>query len=1051
MEKIKVLRRGKELTAKNSYYEIEYNGRTHRVPLFQFQEDMPVPDEIWCTVKNGRPLQANKNLFDHFYKDLSIHYIFRIKSKRESPLNYYELEDPRVGDALVHHTLYFAASSRTLNAGQYIKCAINEIKDDKLRLTLVDENPSLIPFNSFDQIFGTAGNESLRLWISRVVERDYMKPVSGLYAEGDGRWILLFSTMLERVILEELERDTLGRDELLKDFCRGWLDAVEHSTFIRDMSEEESAQYNLHLTRSIEICEDILDAAQAPDKEEVVRTCISSLNPQFYQYRIEKRLRFVAYTFSMREDLMRLHMPDFLAQLRLMGEKRCCSDSLAGIISAILKTHVDRATRQIEQALSINAHDTLTIKQSVLALCYLSRILGNRHSDTEALYVSKLFQLLSLLNTSDDDKKKLLKNAYNALFATSSSISTYSWDDFDNIVRNQIVRFTTALVNVDTQRRLTFDDGNTQAKFAHNAMSLAPLRTEPRELVHTKMMGDVDIALRYGKSISNIAKSEDILEVQNAWVGVNSSVFAQAPKPKEEVEDRVNDGDKVWIYITELITDSKARAKVLDYGDEGTIDMDKMFFYAHPQLTDNDFRGSDGSPLVFQATCHRAGDNVSFEMEDMKKELAIEHIQIENTTCCVLRKTVEHQYHGVTQDGFFVLINSPEQDLELQSFVTVYVTGKRSNGNGEGYYVEPAEGFDNRTVYTNYMRLMNLFGSETGDEATVLSMQQEDDEPENDVQQGDKVVGPAFVRTVADVLSKYSRLERETRERYAYLQVSSMLCRLVNDEDEKRMMSIRLKFTTYLYQFALNNAMLQTDAEEFAQQVKALPPTAELNERLNVINILTRYGKLSYQERVDKTLLSWLDYGQATPMEIELAKLVLATQMLSTLKNRELEDQLLSEICEVLNININKQQRNRVGVESQTLEFKTSLVIPPANRGHVDVEQQSDNIVRVVLSMMNTVGGELMIGVDDSGYPVGLRSDLNYFSENGLYDEAKSKDLFSNYFSCLMKERIGAEYASRLKFGFEMVEGYCIFRVVIPEIHDSNIDYVRIGATSQRK
>lgn len=1052
MERLAVLQKGRELTAKNSYYELEYNGKKHRVPLFSFQEDLPMPVAIWCNIVDGRPFQAYQNIYDAFYPDLSKEYIFRVK-KRWDTLNYYELEDPKLQDDRIHHSMLYSQSNSFLKVGQYIKCIITDIKNDKLSLRLTNEHPSMIPYSSFDQVFGASQNPTLAAWLTELMKEDYMHAVENLYNKEDGRWILAFSTVLESAILDVIERDIDDKENLLTDFCRGWLEAVERSTFIRDMSEYEKQQYNNHLTHSIEICEDILDAVQTPNKAEVAQTCISSLNPQFYQYRIEKRLRFLIYTFSMRHDLMEENMPSFLAQLSKMGEKMCCEPRISGVILSILKMYVGYATRELEQALSINANDTLTIKQSVLALCYLLRILRNKESDEEPLYLSKLYQLLSLLNVSNDEKRKLLRNAYNALFSSSSSIATYNWTDFDNIVRNQILRFFTAHISVENKRTITFSNGNTCAQFSPSNICIAPSGTPDADNAHMKVMDDVDLALHYNKSLNRIATETEMLNIQNSWISVASSVFAQAQKQNRPDINQVFDGDEVLIYVVSLSTcGTKANCRVVDYNDKGSILFSDLLFYARPQLYYNDFIGSDGSPLVFRAICHKNNGVVTFDCNDLKLEMVQELLKIEETTCYIIAKKNKRQYQAITENGFFVVVNADEP-LEIRSYVRVYITGRLSNGNGEGEYVRPSEyAFPNRGVYPNFLRLLNRFGN-NGAEATVNSEKNNTHYAEEEKNENNEsaTASLTFMKTAIDVLSKYSRLEKETRIRYGYLSVCDMLCKLAGFDAEQQLMAIRLKYTTHLYQFSLNNSILYTDSQEFTERVAALRQTPELNERQRVIEVLMHFGKLKYQDGVDDMLFNFLRDSYSTPIVKELAKLVLASQMLSLVKNKALEDQLINELGEVLNINMIKQRLIHIGEESQTMEFKTSLVFPPANRGHIDVEQQSDNIARVVLSMMNTKGGTLYIGVNDDGNVIGLRNDLAHFSEKGKYDESQSKDRFGNFFSCLMKERLGAENASRLQFEFETIEGYNIFKIQIPEIHDPNIDYVRIGATSQRK
>lgn len=83
----------------------------------------------------------------------------------------------------------------------------------------------------------------------------------------------------------------------------------------------------------------------------------------------------------------------------------------------------------------------------------------------------------------------------------------------------------------------------------------------------------------------------------------------------------------------------------------------------------------------------------------------------------------------------------------------------------------------------------------------------------------------------------------------------------------------------------------------------------------------------------------------------------------------------------------------KVGDESQTLEFKTSIAFPPGN-GEANIDKQLYNILRVITAFMNTDGGTLYIGVHDTTKKViGIENDYEHLNEgdkdefNGSYNE----------------------------------------------------------------
>jgi len=60
--RVKVLDR-RQFTNK-AIYEVEYNGRKYHVPMFEFQKNLPLPDEMECIVQSayGDNLYLSQNI-----------------------------------------------------------------------------------------------------------------------------------------------------------------------------------------------------------------------------------------------------------------------------------------------------------------------------------------------------------------------------------------------------------------------------------------------------------------------------------------------------------------------------------------------------------------------------------------------------------------------------------------------------------------------------------------------------------------------------------------------------------------------------------------------------------------------------------------------------------------------------------------------------------------------------------------------------------------------------------------------------------------------------
>lgn len=75
------------------------------------------------------------------------------------------------------------------------------------------------------------------------------------------------------------------------------------------------------------------------------------------------------------------------------------------------------------------------------------------------------------------------------------------------------------------------------------------------------------------------------------------------------------------------------------------------------------------------------------------------------------------------------------------------------------------------------------------------------------------------------------------------------------------------------------------------------------------------------------------------------------------------------------------------GFESDTLEFKVSCVRPPLNRQSGSAEEdfriQAFTILKTVCAFLNSpAGGDLLIGVNDEGYAVGVQNDIDLLADH---------------------------------------------------------------------
>lgn len=125
-----------------------------------------------------------------------------------------------------------------------------------------------------------------------------------------------------------------------------------------------------------------------------------------------------------------------------------------------------------------------------------------------------------------------------------------------------------------------------------------------------------------------------------------------------------------------------------------------------------------------------------------------------------------------------------------------------------------------------------------------------------------------------------------------------------------------------------------------------------------------------------------------------------------------------------------------VGDESQTVEFKTTIVYPPGRKGEADIDKQLQNVIKELTAFMNTDGGTLYIGIHDKTKKIlGIEDEFGHLNDDSLDAFSGSyKEDTDGYELKIRNEidRLCPSLANSLiSFSFNKLQGrtYCIIEV----------------------
>lgn len=260
-----------------------------------------------------------------------------------------------------------------------------------------------------------------------------------------------------------------------------------------------------------------------------------------------------------------------------------------------------------------------------------------------------------------------------------------------------------------------------------------------------------------------------------------------------------------------------------------------------------------------------------------------------------------------------------------------------------------------------------------------------------------------------------------SRARLEYATAGRILAEILGSEEAVKYFENERKITNSLVDFAQGN-----------MQFKSLPSDVDgSSEENTLMQVLRGYVDVTDTNDNDKDDLVG-----------KIRKLVDASNSLHDILGEQELFAIKRVITRILGVEdelvVNSDNRTFYGVENEILEFKSSIVYPPANRRKLqsavaDPGLQKWAIIRTVCGFLNSrSGGDLLLGVRDTGYPVGIGDDIRALASRGLIP-FESSDAYRTYVQLQLDAAFNVENAPKTQSG-------SITRSTVTYTIDTNIE-----------
>ncbi len=376
---------------------------------------------------------------------------------------------------------------------------------------------------------------------------------------------------------------------------------------------------------------------------------------------------------------------------------------------------------------------------------------------------------------------------------------------------------------------------------------------------------------------------------------------------------------------------------------------------------------------------------IEFFVEDLRTEM--------EDSGYILAKVIDEQpsyTEWLTQWGEAVQIEG-RSDYHHGNFalisITEYCTGKYYGLIKGEIYDDTTERFNEQSARNDCIRTF----------ADMTKAPVEQQEEDNDLK-----LSPTLLKILLRMLYDYQKSLLKPSDRYRCLANACIMAEMVGDVSAASYITFDRTYLRALIQFVNNEDLKRITLEpddEYKNSVEALV-------KISVIELLKEYGRRDNSERLASTI--W-DFKDKIPQLAKLARLIQTANSMQDFMSGPSLNVIRREIIRTLSIetendaDLEADKGIYLGIESGTLEFKTSIIFPPNNNMQASEFSQNENVMKGICAFLNsTTGGTLYLGVNDQGYVVGLQSDLEYLKTTSL-------DTYKRYVQDVAKKYFGVD------------------------------------------
>ena len=927
--------------------------------------------------------------------------------------------------------------------GQSVKCRILSIKEKHPRIELVD-------VSEFEQNKVNLTEEKLTDLLSKREltwnTKDFIRLL--LTDENEKSFESQCHKWIQNLINKKIDLMTVRMD------CS---DILELSELLDLCSDAERDYYQERLTTLIEQLGYYIKAAKLignQDDKNSTETPDHFINSLFNKLRISgfvyhpiKNFNILASLFLSRPELMNSRIKELLDIICQRNIESWKKEPFNSAIIKLLELYIRECDGRIDKT-----KDNLElIKNNMQALALQLLLHHNTNDNTIADYrlnTARLCIISSYLYPLHPDW--LVDMAYFYLFHSNAHLMNYTMDNI-GLIPHYIASLYPGgkidTVNSFTQNRIKLMVSAEGIQLFSSGADSTLKPVFPKDL---GLWQGLQVFLD-GKTNTNLnnAKPNDITPYQKIWEEIENELFnvasaVTAPIVKTKKQHHINEIVRISFIRQDVSNRNKYWCKIEDeIGGDGYIMVGDIVPYTITTSLRH-FLAPDGSRYVFEARIINDEDaSFHFSMLKEMKEAALDYYTYDEDIICSLggASIQGGLAPAVSKEGISVSIKNAG---EFEGVGKNTIVKCRLLGRGTGTFHIQCEMID-VTSYdfdmTSAFRIL-MEDYSVGKISENISSQEEED-----ILESDRVLDESYVREIIFLIDRMAIIDKDYVKSYNYLAFARTLCLLIGWEAQAAYYKGRMDIITMLHYFARNSKVDEQRLEQLENvNAELFSNNIILRERFLQLQAVSFLDKPEHNDDL-------YEVAKNNPNLHELASLVLAYNITKTSKMESTATDIHNRIKQQLNLKGFETGLKLYGTGEETIdtEYKTSIVFPAGNSHSANPDKQMEEIMKVINSFLNTVGGTLYVGVNDYGLGTSVEEDLNYTLYYG--DKDKYLRAIPDAMSIKWGNSLATTYIEDIYFDSSNHDKDILVVKIKPHQMGVPFDghyYVRVGSTKRK-